>query len=166
MHRGRFVVLALLGALLLVGGTLLAQDTPAPEPATVSDDAVNDVARHMYCPVCENEPLDTCRALNCILWRQEIREQLAAGRTKDEIIDSFVERYGDRVVGIPRDPLLRWLSLLGPVVITALALGVGVRTFLRWRDHQPASVTADVPSGTPSGADDAYLKRLEDDLRS
>lgn len=166
MRGAKFAVPALLGALLLVGGTLLAQDAPAPDPATVSDDQVNDVARHMYCPVCENEPLDTCRALNCILWREEIREQLATGRTKDQIIDSFVERYGDRVVGIPRDPLLRWLSLLGPVLITALALIVGVRTFLRWRDHQPPSGAVDAPSGSPSGVDDAYLKRLEDDLRS
>ena len=39
----------------------------------------------MYCPVCENIPLDVCPTDACIQWRQEIGVQLADGKTPDEI---------------------------------------------------------------------------------
>lgn len=129
----------------------------------VTSDMVNDIAEHMYCPICENEPLDDCRNPTCIQWKQEIGTQLAQGRTEEQIISYFVERYGQQVVGVPQDPLLRAFSLAAPVVGTALALIFAGFTFLQWQKQQKPK-PAPHAGRAPSAATDDYRKRLEEDL--
>lgn len=139
----------------LTTGYALAQTQP------VTMDDVYAVAEKMYCPICENEPLDDCRAATCVQWREEIRQQLQAGRTEDQIISSFVERYGQHVVGIPQDPALRALSLVTPVILSALAAIAGVIVFLRWRQSTPTITADDTLQATHS---DTYRQQLERDL--
>lgn len=151
----------------VVGFTMVinAQDNPEPNPVT--DDDVNAIASQMYCPICEMEPLDTCGTNTCVLWREQIREELEAGRTPDEIIAGFVERYGDRVVGIPEDPFLRGLSLFGPIAIGLIALVIGVVTFLRWRNRRISLPEAVLNTALQHESDDdKYLSQLESDLRN
>jgi len=50
-----------------------------------SDDDVNRIARQLYCPVCENVPLDECTTEACQQWRDLIRQQLSEGWTEEEI---------------------------------------------------------------------------------
>lgn len=130
---------------------------------TVTQDEVNEVASGMFCPICENEPLDTCRASTCQMWRGEIRDMLVEGMTEDEIIDDFIDRFGQRVVGVPEDDGLRLLSFIAPIVVAILALIVGVMTFSRWQQTQ----RPEMQSATVAGGDDAvddYRARLEADL--
>lgn len=155
--------MALLSALLslmLLAGAALAQDAPS-----VSDDDVNAIAKRMYCPVCENIPLDVCPTEACRQWRADIRAQLEAGRSADEIIASFVSRYGDRVVGVPQDDTLRGLSLVTPWIIALGVLAGAGAALARWRRLRAA------PAAASSGAsadvsDDDYRARLETDLRA
>jgi cytochrome c-type biogenesis protein CcmH len=116
--------------LVTITGSGYAQET------TISDDEVNAIASKLFCPVCENIPLDTCGTAACEDWRYEIRIQLEAGKTEQEIIDDFVVRFGDRVVGTPQDPLLRALSLVTPWVLVAMALLVIAYVFVNWRRNQ------------------------------
>lgn len=149
-----------LTVLLFITSTTFAQgDTPVP----VTFDEVNEVASKMYCPVCENEPLDTCATATCVEWRSIIRDQLEAGRTEREVIDYFIANFGDRVVGIPEDSTLRFYSLLGPLIAIVLALGIGFRTFVRWRRRQQdAQPEKTMPA---QSEDDIYRSRLESDLQ-
>jgi cytochrome c-type biogenesis protein CcmH/NrfF len=76
-----FFSIFLLGAMLgglLPGGFFVAsaQDT---EPTGPTDDEVNAIAKQLYCPVCENIPLDVCPTQACAQWRDLIREKLARG---------------------------------------------------------------------------------------
>ncbi len=145
-------------AMLLLGGLCLsAQD--------VNDTAVIEVAERLYCPVCENIPLDECQTTACLEWKEEIRQQLAAGRDAQQIIDSFVERFGDHVVGLPQTPLLRAVTLLLPLLATIFALGLGARTFRRFSRQPKLRPAAD---GAAQGelSEAAYRQRLEDDLRA
>ena len=121
--------LILLGFLLTMTLPLLAQT----QARTVTDDAVYDIAEHMFCPICENEPLDECRNQTCLQWKAEIQRQLEEGRTEEEIINYFVERYGQKVVSVPQDPLLQALSFVLPIIGALLGLAYGqqaVRTGL------------------------------------
>ncbi len=141
----------------------------------VTDNDVIRVAERMYCPVCENIPLDDCETIACVEWKEEIRAQLAAGRSDQAVIDSFVARFGDNVVGVPQDPVLRALTVIMPLLATALAIGVGAFTFRRF-GAQPR-LTSPSPLGTyesdreSSGksagemTDEALRQRLEDDAR-
>lgn len=152
------LTLALLGVLLLAALPGFAQESGQE----VSFDQVNEIARQLYCPVCPNETLDICQTQACVQWRTEIREQLERGENGQQIINSFVQRYGDRVLGTPQDPALRALSLVTPFLLAGVALVVGVLTFLRWRGRPNLAPTA--PSTTPATNDD-YRQQLERDLR-
>jgi len=130
----------------------------------VTDNDVIRVAERMYCPVCENIPLDDCETSACVEWKAEIRAQLAGGRSDQEVIDSFVARFGDNVVGVPQDPVLRTLTVLMPLLATALAIGAGVFTFRRF-GAQPKLNAAVAPAPADELSDEAYRQRLEDDVR-
>jgi len=160
----RSLLILLLGLLVLAGAAL----TQAQQGSTpVTDDQVNAVARRMFCPVCENEPLDVCMTEACRRWREDIRGQLAAGRTGDEIVADFVARYGERASATPLDPTLRGLSVYVPWLIAGGVLLGGVFVFWRWRAAQrpqPATPPANQrPVDTAADAD--YRATLERDLK-
>ena len=137
----------------------------------VTDNDVIRVAERMYCPVCENIPLDDCETIACVDWKAEIRAQLAAGKSDQAIINSFVARFGDNVVGVPQDPVLRALTVIMPLLATGMAIGLAVFTFRRFgqqaRDASPGAEDARFGGDSldrPT-SDEAYRQRLEDDLR-
>jgi cytochrome c-type biogenesis protein CcmH len=157
------LLLATLVAALVVLANVSAQ-TPQPQVNTtaVSDDQVNAVASELYCPVCENIPLDVCPTQACAQWRDLIRQQLAEGKTKDEIKQYFALHYGDRVLSEPPRQGLNWLVYILPPVFF---LG-GV--YLLYRVLR---ATRKVPAGSQSVAsvlppsDDPYVQRLEEELK-
>jgi cytochrome c-type biogenesis protein CcmH len=153
-------------AVLLVISTAWAQD-PTPSPA-ISDDQVNAVAKQLYCPVCENVPLDVCPTQACAEWRELIREQLGQGMSEAQIKDYFVNRFGDRVLAAPPARGLNWLAYILPPVAILLGAFLLFRAMRMWRrtdQPAPAPVRA-APDSTPQSADDdPYVKRLEDELR-
>ena len=130
-----------------------------------SDTDVIRVAERMYCPVCENIPLDECQTTACREWKDEIAAQLAAGRAPQEVINSFVARFGDHVVGVPQDPLLRALTFVMPLLATLLALGVGLRAFRQFGGSKNLRLPAE-PTGADEASDASYRQRLEQDLRA
>jgi cytochrome c-type biogenesis protein CcmH len=129
--------------------------------AVITDDEVNRLANRLYCPVCPNETLDACRTEACAQWREEIRAQLQAGASEQQVIDDFVARFGERVIGSPQDPALRALAVGIPVVIAAAAVIIGVVTFARWRGRPAASANLPV-SDVP--LNDLYRSQIERDL--
>ncbi len=153
-----WATMALLGAIFLAALPSFAQQATQP----ITFDQVNKIAHELYCPVCPNETLDVCQTQACAQWRAEIGDQLAQGQSEQQIIDSFVKRYGDRVLGTPADPTLRTLSLATPFLIAGLGLLIGVYTFLRWRGRPRSEIA---PTAGPSPGSDAYRDQLEQDLR-
>lgn len=148
----------------LLFALLLLAALPVAAQDTVSDDEVNAVAKQLYCPVCENIPLDACNTPACLQWRGEIRTQLEAGQSPAQIVDDFVRRFGERVVGTPQDPTLRALSLVTPWLLGALVLIASASMLMRWRQRGTTALAVNAASGTHSDAD--YRARLEADLRS
>jgi cytochrome c-type biogenesis protein CcmH len=163
--EGRFAGVRALSALIIA--LLLVFALPAAaQTQTITDDEVNAIAGKLYCPVCENIPLDVCPTLACAEWRAEIRNQLAGGATEQEVINDFVARYGERVVGTPLDPMLRTLSLLTPWLLGLVAVIGAITMLARWRMAQPQrSAAADsVNAGTKD--DEYYRARVEQDLQA
>jgi len=121
-----------------------AQD-PKPTP---SDDEVNRVAKQMYCPVCENIPLDVCPTQACQEWRDLIRLKLSDGWSDQQIKQYFAQQYGDRVLAEPPKTGLNWIVYILPwVAIAGGAVIVWrVLTSMRRRagsdGYRPASISA------------------------
>ena len=152
----------LLSGLLVavVASASMPADTALAQGEQPSDDEVNAVAKGLYCPVCENVPLDVCPTLACKQWRDTIRDKLAQNWSQEQIEQYFVSQYGDRVLATPPASGLNWLVyLLPPLVFIAGAviLGGAIRS---WRiSPQPDGQPADEPSSDP------YLERVEEELR-
>jgi cytochrome c-type biogenesis protein CcmH len=149
---------ALIGGVLLAG-VMLAGAASAQQP-TPSDDQVNAIARQLYCPVCENVPLDVCPTEACARWRETIRQQLAEGWTEAQIKDYFVQQYGARVLDEPPARGLNWLVYLLPPLAFLVAAMILVRALRAWRTAPASGMGADQAAG-----DDPYAARLEDELR-
>lgn len=156
----RLRLLLLLALLSLIPVAVLAQDTPRE----VTADDVNAVAEKLFCPVCENIPLDTCGTAACADWRNEIKIQLEAGMTPDQIIADFVRRFGDRVVGVPQDPGLNALTMVTVVVLIGAALLGGLYFLLRQRRTSEPVPAAAAPVDSPAAPTSAYYDRLKKDV--
>lgn len=165
----RFTLPLWLALSLALGmGLAWAGKAYAQQP-TPSDDQVNAVAKGLYCPVCENVPLDVCPTQACAQWRDLIRQKLAAGWSEPQIKDYFVTQYGDRVLAEPPARGLNWLVyILPPVAILGGAFLL--YTVLKgMRQAAPLGSAADgiaMPGGENGASeDDVYRKRLEEELR-
>src|SRR5512142_2007406 len=98
-HINKFTTYKLpLAILLAVTLTITFAIIASAQAPTPSDDDVNRIARQLYCPVCENTPLDVCPTEACRQWRELIRSMLADGKSETEIKQYFVDHYGARVL--------------------------------------------------------------------
>jgi cytochrome c-type biogenesis protein CcmH len=160
MKSVRYFALAVLLAAALLGafsGRALAQD---PQPP--SDDQVNAVAKELYCPVCENIPLDVCPTQACAQWRELIRLKLSQGWSEDDIRSYFAEQYGDRVLAAPPLQGFNWVFyvLLGVFAIFAVVVYIRVVRNLKAKS---TAADASAIASQPAEQDD-YLKRMEEEL--
>jgi cytochrome c-type biogenesis protein CcmH len=164
-------LLVIFGLIILILGLLLPGTQPAaaqnPKP-TPSDDDVNRVAKQMYCPVCENIPLDVCPTQACHDWRELIRQKLAVGWTDQQIKDYFAQQYGVRVLAEPPAKGLNWLVYILPWVAFLVGVAIVWRVLVSVRRKPAAASAAAQVTPEPGAArsvDDPYLRQLEEELK-
>ncbi len=146
---GAPLLLCALALILLPLGVAIAQTDP-------TDDEVNVIAKGLYCPVCENVPLDVCGTQACAQWRATIRELLGEGRSAEEIKQYFANQYGDRVLA---EPPARGLNIVF-WLLPPLAVMGGAFFLWRYLRRSAAAQAATVTTGA-AGSDDEYVARLE-----
>ena len=146
--------LLMLAAVLFPAGLAIAQK-PTP-----SDDDVNRIAHQLYCPVCENTPLDVCPTEACRQWRDLIRQQLAQGWSETRIKQYFVDQYGARVLAEPPRTGLNWLVYILPPLLIVAGAFLLLRAMRTWT--RPA---ANVPPAPEAAPKDDYIARLEEELK-
>ena len=150
--------------LIMLAAAFLSAPPPAvaqaPQP-TPSDNEVNAISKEMYCPVCENIPLDVCPTQACRQWRELIRSKLAQGWSEQQIKDYMALQYGDRVLAEPPRRGLHWLVYVLPPVF----LLVGVLILWRVYSRMRAVNAITTPPSPTDPINDEYLARLEDELR-
>ncbi len=158
----------LLGILSLILLLVVLTVPALAQGSDPTDDEVNAIARQLYCPVCENIPLDTCGTAACEQWRGIIREKLAEGWTEDQIKTYFVEQYGDRVLAEPPRRGFNWLAYVVPMLALAAGVALLVIGFRKWREQARVQETTrrsgeDRPAAEPT---DEYLKKVEEELKA
>lgn len=90
-----------------------------------------DIAGELRCLVCQNESIAASRAELAVDLRQQIREQIEAGKSDAEIRVYMVDRYGDFI--LYRTPLKATTLLLwfGPMLLLVFGLLVLAMTLRR-----------------------------------
>jgi len=161
-HRSRiFIIIVLIG---LVQFFALPMSTLAQSGSsgTITDDQVNAIAKELYCPVCENVPLDVCGTQACEQWRELIRQKLAEGWSAAQIKQYFVDQYGDRVLATPPVRGFNWLIyVLPPLMILAGGI-ILYRALKNWKT--PVAVETNAVETPPPNKED-YLTRIEEELK-
>lgn len=161
MKRTSCLILLLLTFSFLFAPVAMAQEG---DPGAPTDDEVNAIAKQLYCPVCENIPLDVCGTQACAQWRELIREKLSQGWNEDQIKNYFVEQYGDRVLAAPPARGLNWLVYIVPPLAILLGIYILYQAFRAMRRPSPPTPsTRDMPTSVPP-PDDEYIARLEEEL--
>lgn len=112
----------------------LAANAALAQSPTVTEDPLErqmlEIAKELRCAVCQNQPVSESNADLARDMRALIREQLAAGKSREEIIQYFVDRYGNYVLLTPPARGAGVPVWAAPVVLLAI---IGVTGFLYLR---------------------------------
>jgi cytochrome c-type biogenesis protein CcmH/NrfF len=101
------------------------------------------IAADLRCPDCQGLSVAESHTTAASAIRAEIDEQLAAGRSADQVRQSFVDRYGEWILLAPTSPL--------PWLVPLLALLAGAGGLTGWLLRRPAA--ADQPRASVNAAD-------------
>ena len=137
---------------------LLAAPAWAVEPDEMLDDPVLEARADalddaLRCVQCRSESIGSSNADWSRDARLMVRELISEGASDDEVLDFFVERYGEVVLMRPRADganLVLWLAPLGMLL---LAGGLSF-AYLRQRARTPP------PDGTLSAEEQARVEEL------
>ena len=124
---------ALIALALAQSGSLHAQTPEPPEPR-FSEKQAQGIDRMIMCPVCPAETIDQAQVGISRQMRLIVRQMLAGGKDRDEILDFFVERYGKDILAAPPKSganLVAWLLPVGGVMAALVAVFFIIRSMTR-----------------------------------
>ena len=124
--RGALALLLLMAALCSATAALGAEAVPTAQDPVAQSRAVK-LSEQLRCLVCQNQTIAESNADLALDLRQQIREQIAAGKNDAEIIQYMVNRYGDFVLYKPPFKTITLLLWLGPALLLVIGMFVLVR---------------------------------------
>ncbi len=130
-------------ALLLVLGACLCACKPADDPESVRARAAHELARDLMSPFCPGRTLAECSSPDAGAVREEIRERLRVGEEPASIRARIEARFGDHVIGVPRERF-GWALPIVVLVAGAGALVFALRRLLRRPRAAETPIPADV----------------------
>jgi cytochrome c-type biogenesis protein CcmH len=143
------VALAVTALALASGGAVASAEPRASLP---------DIEDEVMCLEC-GTALNLSNAPVAERERAFIRREIKRGRTKEQIKDALVDRFGPAVLALPEDEGFGLAAYLVPIVVALLAAAGVVVAARRWR--RPPRPAAATPSLDPSDE-----HRLERELRA
>ena len=119
--------------LVAIAVVLLASSALAQPPATNVDDArVYEVGSQLRCVVCQNLSVADSPSEMAHQMRVIVRDRLAAGDSPEQVIQYFVDKYGEWILLKPRRQGFNWLLWLAPSIAVAIGLGIFALVVRRW----------------------------------
>lgn len=154
------VLIALAVCYLAASGAVYAQT-----PVVSYDEAeAQAIDRMLMCPVCPAESIDQAQVPLARQMRQRVREMLAAGAGRQEILDWFAERYGMGVLAAPPKTGLNLLAWTLPVIGVLAALVVGGLAIRAMTGRRRDAATEEESATIPEGELEPYLAAVDRSL--
>lgn len=113
-------LLVIIAVAIAVGAPALAQASPQAFSPEI-EAAARDVGKSLRCVVCQNQSIEESAAPLAADMRTLVRERLAAGQSRDQVLAYMTERYGNFVLMQPPfqlDTLILWF---GPLLLLIAA---------------------------------------------
>ena len=152
--------LALLFCCLAAPGLAYAQ-TPAGPYDEAEAQALD---RMLMCPVCPAESIDQAQVPLARQMRRQVREMLAAGAGRTEILDWFAERYGPSVLAAPPKTGRNLLAWTLPVAGVLAALLAGLLTLRAMTGRNRDDTAAAAAGAVPDSELEPYLAVVDQNL--
>ena len=133
----------------------------AQSPGDELEREAQNIDRMIMCPVCPAETIDQAQVEISFQMRAVVREMLGEGRSREEILDYFVDRYGPDILAAPPKTGANLLAWILPIVGIAAGLG-GVFLVIRamtgrGRPSTAPATTGGTPVTTATAEPDAEL---------
>ncbi|HEV8368731.1 MAG TPA: cytochrome c-type biogenesis protein [Pyrinomonadaceae bacterium] len=134
MKRTCYVLLILLVFVCVVSGRD-AQPASGDDPEI--EKRLTNLSKELRCLVCQNETLADSQAGLAEDLRREIREQMKAGKSDQEIISFLTQRYGQFILYRPQVTPTTYLLWFGPFLLLIIGLAILFRYIRQRRDTIP-----------------------------
>jgi len=135
MNHSRSRLLALLFLCLLPSlamAQVRTEEKPSGDP--VIEKRLANLLHELRCLQCQNQTLADSPSALAGEMRQEIREQMEAGKSDQEILTFLTDRYGQFILYKPRVTPVTYLLWFGPFVLLLAGLTVLFRYIKSRRD--------------------------------
>ena len=119
------------------------------------------IDRMLMCPVCPAESIDQAQVPLARQMRQRVREMLAAGASRQEILDYFADRYGQNVLASPPKSGLNLLAWVLPLAGLVAALGGGLLVLRAMTGKGDGQGSATVPASSGDEELEPYLEAVD-----
>src|SRR6266478_6440478 len=118
MNRALFFII-----LIALPFSVIAKDAQPNEDPQI-EQRMKNLTEQLRCLVCQNETLADSRADLAEDLRKQIREQMKAGKSDQEILAFLTQRYGDFVLYKPPVKATTYLLWFGPFILLIAGTGV------------------------------------------
>ncbi len=162
--RGR----ATRGLVAALGLTLALLPALTPRPAAATEATQYQIETDLTCQCGCGLTVHSCNHLNCgsgIPLKKEIAEQIATGKSREEILSYFQTKYGEKILSAPTTRGFNLAAWTVPFIAIALGLVVVGLVLTRWRRESAApGGAAGEPSPASMNVDPEIRARLEREL--
>lgn len=98
----------------------------------VSALTVDDVASELICPCGCGKMLNVCEMESARQMRVLIEEMIDEGQDKDQIINYFVNQYGEKVLAAPSKKGFNLTAWVAPFIVIGLGAGIIWLAIAKW----------------------------------
>jgi len=153
----------LVPAVFMLGWMVLGMAATAPAAVVIAD-----LENALMCQ-CDDEcgkVLVNCTCDTAKETRADFRKKLESGLTVDQVIQVYVDKYGETVLSAPTKSgfnLTAWLTPFAAIVGGGLGIRKIVRAWLR-KNRTPFSPAHKKEGDTPPTAPGRFSKQLQDEL--
>lgn len=130
-------------ALLALATAAFGQASEVAHPDANTERRLKALAEELRCLVCQNQTIADSHAPLAVDLRNQIRAQMAQGRSDEQIRGYMVERYGDFVLYRPPFKAATLVLWLGPFMLLAAGALMGWRIVRRRRAGAESPGVAD-----------------------
>lgn len=139
-------------------------------PASVRADAkpvvsFKDVEESLTCQCGCGLTVHSCNHLQCpsaLPLRAEIREQMALGKNKQEILAYFGTKYGEKILSSPTAEGFNLLAWVTPFLLLGIGGVFVVATVRHWTRRRATRVAPRASTAAPSQYDELLEKELKE----
>ncbi len=148
-------------AYVAAGILLLAIASPSADTNQTSV-KVREIEDQLIAPCCWSQPVSQHDSEIAQQIRNEVSAMVAAGKGRDEILDTYVARYGERILVTPRAKGFNTLVYILPWAALPIGAWALVLLLKKLRSPAPAPAPAPLPDSRYSSVIEKEMKEMDE----